>query len=112
MSLVEIMIVVAIVAAITAIAIPNYLKTGKKSTKVICINNLKQIDSAIGQWALDNDVRDGVVPSEAQEEVIYNYIKGGKPECPSKGVYSINALGSDPQVECSYAESEGHKLQD
>jgi len=110
--MVEIMIVVAIVAIIIAVSVPNYLKTGKNSTKVICINNLRQIDAAVGQWALDNNVSGGTVLDEAQEDAVYTYLNGGKPECPSHGVYVINALGASPQVECSRGESEGHKLTD
>ncbi len=108
-TLVEIMIVVAIVAIILAVALPNYLKSGKTSAKNICISNLKQIDGAIEQWALDHDIAPGTYPSSQQEEEIYGYIKEGKPKCTSGGEYTIHAIGSNPQVACS-REDEGHKL--
>ncbi len=108
-TLVEIMIVVAIIAVILAIAIPNYLTTGTTSKKTICINNLKQIDTAIDQWAIAYNIPAGTAPSAEQEEEIYGYIKGKKPTCPSGGTYTIYQVGIRPQVRCSL-ENEGHKL--
>ena len=111
-TLVEIMIVVAIIAIFLSISVPNYLKAGKTSARNVCINNLKKIDGAIDQWAMDDSIQAGIVPSPSQENDIYNYVDGGKPECPSKGEYTIHAVGSKPQVTCSKAESDGHKLPD
>lgn len=108
-TLVEIMIVVAIIAAILAIAIPNYLKSSRISSANVCINNLKQIDGAVEQWALDNGIQQGVMPTSQDEDVIYGYIDGGKPKCPSSGEYSINRIGDKPQASCS-KEDLGHKL--
>src|SRR6185436_4578742 len=53
-TLVEIMIVVAIIGLLAAIAIPNFVKARTTSQKNACINNLRQIDGAIQQWALEN----------------------------------------------------------
>ena len=52
-TLVEIMIVVAIIGLLAAIAIPNFVRARTQSQKNACINNLRQIDSAIQQWALE-----------------------------------------------------------
>jgi prepilin-type N-terminal cleavage/methylation domain-containing protein len=52
-TLVEIMIVVAIIGLLAAIAIPNFVKARTTSQKNACINNLRQIDGAIQQWALE-----------------------------------------------------------
>lgn len=109
-TLVEIMIVVAIIGVILSIALPNYLKTGKASARTACISNLKQIDGAIEQWALDHSIATGALPDAEQEEEIYNYIKGGKTNCPSKGEYTIYPVGNKQQVKCSKEESQGHKL--
>ena len=51
-TLVEIMIVVAIIAVLAAIAIPNFIKSRKESQKNACIANLKQIEGAIEQAKL------------------------------------------------------------
>ena len=53
-TLVEIMIVVAIIGLLAAIAIPNFVRARTQSQKNACINNLRQIDGAIQQWALEN----------------------------------------------------------
>jgi prepilin-type N-terminal cleavage/methylation domain-containing protein len=54
-TLVEIMIVVAIIGLLAAIAIPNFIKARTTSQQNACINNLRQIDAAIQQWALENN---------------------------------------------------------
>ena len=51
---VEIMIVVAIIGLLAVIAIPNYVHARTNSQTNACINNLRQIDGAIQQWALEN----------------------------------------------------------
>ncbi len=53
-TLVEIMIVVAIIGLLAAIAIPNFVKARATSQANACINNLRQIDAAANQCALEN----------------------------------------------------------
>ncbi len=53
-TLVEIMIVVAIIGLLAAIAIPNFVKARTTAQKNACINNLRQLDGAIQQFALEN----------------------------------------------------------
>jgi len=53
-TLVEIMIVVAIIGLLGAIAIPNFVKARTTSQMNACINNLRQIDGAVQQWAVEN----------------------------------------------------------
>ena len=62
-TLVEIMIVVAIIGLLAAIAIPNFVKARKTSQTNACINNLRQIDAAKQQWALEKGQTGGVTPS-------------------------------------------------
>src|SRR2546422_8477578 len=52
-TLVEIMIVVAIIGLLCAIAMPNFVKARTTTQRNSCINNLRQIDGAIQQWALE-----------------------------------------------------------
>jgi len=52
-TLVEIMIVVAIIGLLAAIAIPNFVKARTTSQQNACINNLRQIDGAVQEWALE-----------------------------------------------------------
>src|SRR5215470_4300119 len=53
-TLVEIMIVVLIIGILLAIAVPNFIKARETSRTKSCIANLKQIDAATEQWAMDN----------------------------------------------------------
>jgi len=60
------MIVVAIIGLLAAIAIPNFVKARIKSQTNACINNLRQIDDAKQQWAIETKQSAFAAPSEAQ----------------------------------------------
>ena len=53
------MIVVAIIGLLAAIAIPNFIKARATSQQNACINNLRQIDGAINEWALETGQSNG-----------------------------------------------------
>ena len=109
-TLVEIMVVVAIIAIALAIAIPNYFHMSFISKQTVCANNLGRIAAAVDQWALDNNIPSGTTLTQEQEDTVYNdYLHSGKPVCPSGGVYTINPVGTNPQAKCS-REDQGHKL--
>ena len=63
-TLVEIMIVVAIIGLLAAIAIPNFVRARQTSQTNACINNLRQIDGAKQQWALETNQAPGANPGE------------------------------------------------
>src|SRR5665647_1313654 len=100
-TLIEIMIVVLIIGILLAIAVPNFVKARETSRTKSCVSNLKQIDSAKEQWAMDfkKNISDEPVQSNLDTEVAGEsgqYIKKW-PECPSGGNYDvINAVGTDP----------------
>ena len=102
-TLVEIMIVVAIIGLLAAIAIPNFVKARETSRKNACINNLRQIDGAKQQWAFENRKSDEAVPGEDDIKVYLS--KNLMPSCPGGGTYTIGAVNADPT--CS---KEGHEL--
>src|SRR5436305_8629914 len=87
-TLVEIMIVVAIIGLLAAIAIPNFVKARQTAQKNACIQNLRQIDGAKEQWALENKKSSGTTVVESE---VNSYIKGGAPKCPGGGAYTYNA---------------------
>src|SRR5205823_4333440 len=62
-TLVEIMIVVAIIGLLAAIAIPNFVKARTTAQQNACINNLRQIDAAKQQWALETNQKPSATPS-------------------------------------------------
>ena len=69
-TLVEIMIVVAIIGLLAAIAIPNFVKARQTSQTNACINNLRQIDAAKQQWALEKGKTGGDTPT-SDEVLVY-----------------------------------------
>jgi prepilin-type N-terminal cleavage/methylation domain-containing protein len=64
-TLVEIMIVVAIIGLLAAIAIPNFIRARTKSQQNACINNLRQLDGAKQQWALEEKKTSSDSPTSA-----------------------------------------------
>jgi len=104
-TLVEIMIVVAIIGLLAAIAIPNFVRARNTAQKNTCINNLRQIDGGKQQWALENKKADSDTPTSDEVKL---YIKNNQyPTCPSSGSYTIGAVSTDPT--CSQSAS-GHVL--
>jgi prepilin-type N-terminal cleavage/methylation domain-containing protein len=92
-TLVEIMIVVAIIGLLAAIAIPNFVKARGTAQKNACINNLRQIDGAKEQWALETKKKSGDTTDDA---AVNGYIKGGAPKCPASGTYTYGAVDTAP----------------
>ena len=106
-TLVEIMIVVAIIGLLAAIAIPNFVRARQTAQKNACINNLRQIDGAKQQWGLENKATTGASPAQSD---LQPYIKGATfPTCPGGGTYTINDLSTSPT--CSLGATLGHTLQ-
>ena len=106
-TLVEIMIVVAIIGLLAAIAIPNFVKARETAQRNTCINNLRLIDAAKEQYALENNLATGsTVPSSTN---LAEYFKGSTfPTCPTdSSAYTVNAVGTDPA--CTSGET-GHSL--
>lgn len=109
-TLVEIMIVVAIIGLLAAIAVPNFIKARNTAQANACINNMRQVDSAIQQWALENNKKDSDAVAMSD---IASYIKNGEPLCPAgKDHYSLGGtVSSTPSVTCPNENSTPpHKL--
>jgi prepilin-type N-terminal cleavage/methylation domain-containing protein len=100
-TLIEIMIVVAIIGVLAAVAIPNLIKARKSSAKQACIANLKALEGAKVVWALENRKNDADVPGDGD---LFGAEKGisRKPECPGAGTYDIRAVAEKPT--CTVAE--------
>ncbi len=103
-TLVEIMIVVAIIGLLAAIAIPNFVRARATSQANACINNMRQIDAAINEWALEQGKKTGDGPASLATDLT-PYIKlnsgGAIPSCPAGGSYTTAVVGASPQVTCS-----------
>src|SRR5256884_1807213 len=87
-TLVEIMIVVAIIGLLAAIAVPNFIKARTASQKNACIANLKQIDGAKASWALEQKKLVTDTPTDTDLFGATQYIRD-KPGCPGGGDYTL-----------------------
>ena len=94
-TLVEIMIVVAIIGLLAAIAIPNFVKARATSQRNACIANLKQMQGAVATWALETKAAVAAVAPDAGLYGVANYIRS-KPLCPGGGVYANGSVAVDP----------------
>src|SRR5277367_6017352 len=88
-TLVEIMIVVAIIGLLAAIAIPNFVKARATSQANACINNLRQIDAAANQFALEQKLSTGSTINFPTDLTPYIKLNNGGviPACPAGGTY-------------------------
>ena len=73
-TLVEIMIVVAIIALLAAIAVPNFLRSRKRSQATQVLEDLRILDSAVDQYASETNKNSGFAPTFAD---LQNYMKTG-----------------------------------
>jgi len=94
-TLVEIMIVVLIIGILLAIAVPNFLRARESSRAKACVSNLKQIEAAKEQWAMDTKAATTATPTFADLVGPTKYIKS-TPVCPSNGTYTVNDMSTDP----------------
>ena len=98
-TLVEIMIVVAIIGLLAAIAIPNFVRARATSQANACINNLRQIDSAANQFALEQHKTSGSAiawPTDLTPYIKLN-TSSSIPGCPAGGSYSTAfTVGASP----------------
>src|SRR5271168_2710537 len=91
-TLVEIMIVVAIIGLLAAIAIPNFVRARQTSQTNACINNLRIIDAAKQQWALETGQSTTASPVSGSIVPYLGRAGTAMPTCPLGGTYVINAL--------------------
>ncbi len=73
-TLVEIMIVVAIIALLAAIAVPNFLRSRKRSQATRILEDLRILDSAVDLYAIETGKTSGMTPTFAD---LKNYLKVG-----------------------------------
>jgi type II secretion system protein G len=104
-TLVEIMIVVAIIGLLAAIAIPNFIKARETAAKQACIANLKQIQGAVQVWALDN-TKTGT-DTVAASDLVPNYIKSW-PKCGKTDYAAPAHVDDDPVCPNVGAMSDHH----
>jgi len=90
---------VLLVPMMLAIAIPNFVKARETAQLNACINNLRMIDAAKQEWALENNKPSTDTPTQADLTRLKNsqYFKNGRfPTCPAGGTYTIGPVGEAP----------------
>lgn len=104
-TLVEIMIVVAILGLLAVIALPNFIKSRNSARVKSCISNLRVLDTAKAQWAMENKKPTSSVPTSTD---ILPFLRDGQlPLCPANGTYRIRSL---PRIPLCSLWPEGHTL--
>ena len=109
-TLVEIMIVVAIIGLLAAIAIPNFVRARETSQKNACINNLRQIDGALQQYALENKTL--TVPTDPVD--LQPYLGKGTttpwPKCPTDQADYVLPVQFSAVPTCPNSGALGHAV--
>lgn len=111
-TLVEIMIVVAIIGLLAAIAIPNFVKARATSQANACINNLRQIDAAVNEFALEAKLTTGAAINFPTDLTPYIKLNAASslPPCPAGGTYAATVVGANPTCSLANSVTPGHFL--
>ena len=97
--------VAVVPGVLAAVAIPNFVKARSTSQMNVCINNLRQMDAAKNQWALEKNKKAEDVPTEDDIKPYIKLMNGELPKCPQGGSYTLGPLSESPK--CSIP---GHTL--
>ena len=111
-TLIEIMIVVAIIGLLAAFAVPNFVNARQTTQMRGCISNLKLIDAAKTQWSLEKNKGAGSGAPTETDLKPYSQTRGdgSLPTCPAGGAYTINALDTAPTCSLGNDPKNPHKL--
>jgi len=96
-TLVELMIVVAIVGLLIAIALPSFIWPRENARLNTIYRNLRTLDGAKEQWALDNRQASGTVIADVS--VLSNYFRFGQIHDVIHEHYVPNPVGTPPQAD-------------
>lgn len=90
------MIVVVIIGILLNIAMPNLVRAREQTRVKSCMQNLRKMDSAKQQWAIDNKKAGTAVPLSTDIFGTNLYIRGTMPNCPGGYTYALNAVDTEP----------------
>ena len=100
------------IGILVAIALLNFIKARSASSSNPCINNLRQIDAAANEFALEHHLTNGSPINFPDDLTPYiKLTKDGKiPPCPQGGVYSIKKVGDTPTCSLGTTVNPPHVL--
>lgn len=104
-TLVEIMIVVAIIGIMVSIAFPNFARARATAQQRICCKNLRVLHETKEQWAIETKAANTATPTIGQIRAYMGQTR--MPTCPARGTYILQRLDRNPT--CTRAVS-GHTL--
>jgi len=106
-TLVEIMIVVAIIGILIAVAVPGFVRAREASRQTTCQNNLAKIDQAMQQYVIE-EREDGDLefPLDLEDLVGEDQYIRNTPICPAGGTYTLGIPNSSEPVTCSIGANE------
>ena len=108
----EIFVLVCIIGFVVAVAIPTNRVGSHTSPANACINNLRQIDAAANQFALENHLTNGDAinfPNDLTPYIKLN-VNGSIPNCPQGGIYSLKKIGDIPICSLGTTVTPAHVL--
>jgi hypothetical protein len=96
---------IPVVLLLAAIAVPNFVRARDVAMMNQCRSNLRMLDGAKQQWALEHGKRSESVPTAAELAPYLKQGGGTMPICAKGGIYQLNAVSQSPT--CSIP---GHQL--
>ena len=96
-----------VIGTIIGIGIANYIEATATCCKPNCVANLRRLDDAKQQWAIDNKLNGTDTPTDTDLFGTDLYLKI-KPTCPQGGHYTLRAVNEWPT--CCLAAELGHNL--
>jgi hypothetical protein len=90
-----VVLVILFLFLLAAVCVPNFIRARSTPAKNACYNNLRQIEGAKEQWAMENKKTTNDIPSDGDLFGTDRYINS-KPGCPASGTYSLGKVGERP----------------
>jgi prepilin-type N-terminal cleavage/methylation domain-containing protein len=99
-TLVEMMVVVALIGILVAVGVPNFVAARATATRNACESNLAQLNGAIDMFNIDN----GAWPGAGWAAALAPYMRVVPTQCPlDNDAYQYNAGNNPPDITCGNA---------